>query len=155
MFKSLWQKVPPSLRFPLAGLLLIVTVGVLWLWGARVVNAGSRALFKGRNLIVTKQMQKELDDAHKYRDAAKQTIQELAAEKQKVAEALTNYENEKQKLKLAEQVLADKSKNTDAKLRAYDEALRAAPTVHVVGEPMSEQCARAAALGIALAICNP
>jgi hypothetical protein len=153
--KTLWLKIPPSLRWPVAGFAVIVVLLSLWAFGARAINGVSRAVFKGHNLIVTKEMQKDLDDAHKWRDAAKQTIEELAAEKQKVAEAMTNYESEKQKLNLAETILADKSKNTDAKLRAYDEAVRAAPTVHVPGESMDEQCARAKALGLDLAICQP
>jgi len=153
--KNLWLKIAAPWRWAIVLFLVVMLPLGLWYYGARAVNGISRAVFRGRNAVVTKEMQKDLDDAHKWRDAATQTIQELATAKQKLTEAKTNYESEKQKLSLAETVLADKSKNTDAKLKAYDEAVRSAPTVHVPGESIDALCERAKARGLELAICQP
>lgn len=134
-----------------AGLLLLL---VLFVWGARVVNWVSRKVFNGKNAVITKQVQQDLDDARKSKDAAGQLIQELAAKKGELAQKEQAYAEEKQKRELAESILADKSKNTDQKLKAYEDAVKRAPTVHVEPESNDEQCARAKELGIDLAICR-
>jgi predicted PilT family ATPase len=154
MIKDFIEKIPAGFRWPLAGFLVIVIVLGGWLYGARLTNAISRKIFRGKNAVITADVQKNLNDANGYKEVASKALQELADKKKELAQAETELANAKQKLQIAESVLADKSKTADAKLKAFNDALKQAPTVHVEPESLSEQCARAKSLDLDLEICK-
>jgi predicted PilT family ATPase len=154
MIKDFIEKIPAGFRLPLAGFLVIVIVLGGWLYGARLTNAISRKIFRGKNAVISKDVQKNLDDANGYKEVASKALQELADKKKELAQAETELANAKQELQLAKTVLADKSKTTDAKLIAFNDALKKTPPVHIQPESISEQCARAKALELDLDICK-
>lgn len=148
-----WRSLSPRAKTYVAvGLALFLLLSA-FTWGARGVNWVSSKVFRVGNLILTKDMQKDLDDAQKGKKAVAETLTQLAADKQALADSKEDYEEEKRKRLALEQILADRRKSVDEKLRAYDEAVKRAPTVHIDPEPLTEQCARAAELGLKLAIC--
>lgn len=139
---SLLGKIPPVAQIPLmvfAGLLLIALV---WLYGMRAWNGVGNFMYH-----------------HSVNDATReidQTKQQVASEKELANQAVAAYESSKlviaekeKQLEIAEKELADKRKNTDQKLAAYEAAVNSRPTVT---EPQSthEMCLRAKALGISV-----
>ena len=154
MIKDFIEKIPAAYRLPLAGFLVIVIVLGGWLYGARLTNAISRKIFRGKNAVISKDVQKNLDDANGYKEVAAKALQELADKKKELAQAETELANAKQKLEQAEAVLKDKSKTTDQKLIAFADIKKLPPTVHIQPESISEQCARAKALELDLDICK-
>lgn len=138
----LFEKIPHSLRIPvLAGLALTVIVLVLW-GGTRAWNGIGNRFHDWRVSVAQKEIQKFKDEAALSKELATKSIAAYEAEK-KIAE------EEKAKREIAEKVLADKTKNTDQRLAAYQAAINARPTVTGV-ESDAELCARARALGIAV-----
>lgn len=94
----------------------------------------------------TEQAHEEINKARGEAAAAKavaeEALKELALEKER-------YEVEKKKREIAEQILSDRSKNTDQKLAAYEAAINKQPTVSAPATSVDELCARARAAGIA------
>ncbi len=149
-----WTSLSPKIKTYLAvGLALFLLLSA-FTWGARGVNWVSSRVFRVGNLILTKDMQKDLDNAQKGKQAVAETLTQLAADKQELADSKEEYEEEKRKRQALEQILADRRKSVDEKLKAYDEVVKRAPTVHVDPESIEQQCTRAKELGIQLAICQ-
>lgn len=94
----------------------------------------------------TEAAHEEVDKARGEAAAAKavaeEALKELALEKGR-------YEVERKKREIAEQILSDRSKNTDQKLAAYEKAINQQPTVSAPATSVDELCARARAAGIA------
>lgn len=132
--------VPHSLRIPvLAGLALLLLV-VVWFYGVRAWNGVGNRFHEWRVSVAQKEIQKFKDEAAASKELATKSIAAYEAEK-KIAQ------EEKAKRELAEKVLADRTKNTDQKLAAYDAAMRERPTI--TGPQNTEElCQRAAALGL-------
>lgn len=152
--KSYIAAIPATWKLPLtAGLVLVLALGT-WLYGTRITNAVSRKIFNGKNAVITTDLQKEIDTANAAKEVATKALQELADKKVELAKAESELANEKQKRELAEAYLADKSKTTDAKIKAYQDALARAPVVRVVPESIADQCARAKALELELDACK-
>jgi hypothetical protein len=122
-----------------AGLALLLGL-VLWMYGAKAVNHLSGWWYKRGTDNANSEIEKEKQSAEPYKQVAADALKQLAEEKQRTAE-------ERGKRELAEKILADKSKTTNEKLRAYQDAIDRAPTV---SPPAStdELCARAQTLGI-------
>lgn len=149
-----WTNIPAAWKLPLVVGAVLIVLLVGWLYGARLTNAVSRKFFDGKNAVISADIQKSLDTAKAAQEVANQAIQELAAKKVELAKAESELANEKSKREAAEKIMADRTKNTDQKLKAYSDALAARPTVRVVPESVDEQCERAKALGLELEICR-
>jgi hypothetical protein len=140
--KAIWDKIPILWRIPaLLFLAVLVFVGTSYIWAGAWNSVGNWWYHHSEN-------------------KAKQEIQQLktevAAETKAANEAVAAYESskwqiaeEKKKRVLAESILADKTKNTDQKLAAYEAAVNAVPTV-TTGESDAELCQRARSLGISV-----
>jgi predicted acyl esterase len=122
------------------GVGLVVLLVVIWYFGGKAINH-LQGWFYDRG---TNQAHQQIDALQKEADASKAVAQDalnkLAEEKKVTAE-------ERRKRELAEQILADKSKTSNQKLKAYEDAVNRAPTV-TAPQSTDELCARAASLGL-------
>src|SRR6267378_894810 len=83
--KKLWLKIPAALRWPVAAFIVILIVLVLWQYGARITNGISRAIFRGKNSVITADLQKQLDDGKAAKEVANKAIADLADKKKELA----------------------------------------------------------------------
>lgn len=145
MIKTVWEKIPPLWRIPvLIGLGLLGFVLLSYVWAGAWNGVGNWWYHHSEN-------------------AGKKEITEIKAEivesKKVATEAVQAYEDSKQiiaderkKREAAEKNLADKTKNTDQKIAAYEAAVSNIPT-HTPPESDDELCQRARSLGLAVQ-CN-
>ena len=138
--KEQYNKIPKLwkiLGFCVLGVLIVL---LLWFYGTRAVNGVSSWWYSRGTNAAHEEINRAKAEAAQSKQIAAEALAALEQEK-KVTQA------EKQKRELAENLLADKSKTTDEKLRIYHEALASRPVVTPVGD-VDELCARAAALGV-------
>lgn len=140
MLKNLWNRVPVGWRIPLVVAAALVLILGTWMYGANLKNhLGNWWYARG-----TAQSHEEIDKLKA----------QVADEQKKANDAVAAFEAEKlvtaeerKKRELAENILEDKSKTANEKLRAY-EAIVNAPATHTGPQSTDELCARAKAHGI-------
>jgi len=131
-----WIKSHRLLVMITAVLLLVL---FLWFFVAGAINGVSSWWYSRGTQQQHEEIQKLTNEAAQAKQVAADALKALEQEKQ-VTEA------ERKKRELAEQLLNDRSKTTNEKLKIYQEAMDRAPTVTPIGD-VDDLCKRAAALG--------
>jgi len=131
--KEQFNRIPRTWQIIGCCVLGVAIILLLWFYGMRAVNGVSNWWYSRGTEAANKQIQQ-------YKDIANEALKELSAEKERTAA-------EKARREIAERVLSDKSKNTDEKLKAYEDALGRAPTVSAPADT-DALCERAKSLGI-------
>lgn len=132
--------VPPTLRIPVLAGLAILIIALVFVFGTKAWNGIGNRFHDVKVWIAQKEIKAAKDEAE---ESKKVTAASIAA----FQEAKKMAEEEKAKREIAEKVLADKTKNTDQKLAAYEKAISARPTV-TAPQSTDELCERARSLGI-------
>ena len=135
-----WFKARPLVSSIAVGFLILLVGLLLWFYGARAVNGISNWWYSRGTEAAHEEIDKLKVEASAAKAIAEEALRELALEKERGA-------IEKEKREIAEGILNDRRLTTDQKLKAYEEALRGAPTVSAPAS-VDELCARAAAAGI-------
>jgi hypothetical protein len=136
------NRIPPTWRIPVLVFAVLLIGALLFLYGAKAWNGIGSRFHDWRVSAAKTEIQSAKNEAAESKKVAEGAIAAFEAEKLVTAE-------ERKKRELAESILADKSKNTNQKLAAYEAALAARPTV-TGAESTDELCKRAAALGLSV-----
>lgn len=122
------------------GVALVIILSLGWFVGfSRVWNGIGNALFHRQINAKQAEVQKELDNAAKQKQALEQTLLELKQAKEDLARAKADRE-------LAEKLFYDQSKTSAEKVAEYKKALATAPIVtDTSGITGDDLCARATA----------
>lgn len=138
--KDTINRIPAAWKLPLIVGAVIVFLLVGWLYGTRITN-GIGSWWFARAVAKDKaEIQSLKDDAVKQKALVQDLVNAFEAQKLVTAE-------ETKKRESLEVILADKSKTTDQKLKAYNDVLAKSPTV-TPPESTDQLCARAKALGL-------
>lgn len=144
---KLWYWIPATYRLILAVAIALCVILIIWFYGMRLWNWADKTVYNWRISAA----QKELDKKDITIKASEQRFNNaekvLAAALGKLKQAEEETARKTHEHELALKFLADKSKNTDAKLKAYAEALQRPAPVSPVGST-DELCLRAKAFGI-------
>ena len=122
--------------------MLVVLVLSLTYYGATLRNRISSWWYERGTEQAHEEIEKAKGEAAQAKAVAEEALRELAAEKVVTAK-LTKEREEREK------ILADRTLNSDEKLRKYEETLSRTPTVSAPASSIDELCARARAAGIA------
>lgn len=146
-----WNSIPATYRLILAVAIALCVILIIWFYGMHLWNWADKTIYNWRISAA----QKELDKKDAQIQASEQRFNNaekvLAEALRKLKQAEEETARKTHEHELALSFLADKSKNTDAKLKAYYEALQRPSPVSPVGST-DELCLRAKAFGIS---CEP
>jgi biopolymer transport protein ExbB/TolQ len=137
-----WFRNHPMVITILMVLGVLIVVLLIFLYGVTLKNHLSSWWYSRGTEQAHEQIDKALNEAAANKQIAEEALKELVLEKERGAV-------ERAKRELAETILADRSKNTDAKIAAYNKALESAPTVTPPTTDVDALCTRARAAGIA------
>lgn len=135
-----WYKANALITIPLTvGLVLLLALGA-WYKGAQLSNAIGNWWYSRGTQSAHEDIDRLKGDAAAAKEVAAEALKELALEKER-------YKAEREKRELAEQLLLDRGKTTNEKLKLYEEAINKAPAISGPAS-VDDLCARARAAGI-------
>lgn len=131
------SKIPSPIKWIVGTGLVCLLFLVLWLWATKGVNGISNFFFWRQANAKLAKVNADLEDSKKKQAIIDQTLKDLAASEQRVAEA------EKARIE-AERIFKDATKTAKEKVAAYEAAMRDNP-VHTdpAGVTTDDLCARA------------
>lgn len=120
---------------------VLLVCGLLWLAGINIFNKIGSGWYKAKTYFAEKEIEQSKKEAAEAKAIAAQALKELAEEKQVTAA-------ERAKREIAEKILADKTLNSNEKLKKYEEAMAKPVAVNPVPDDLNALCERAKSLGI-------
>lgn len=138
-------RIPSIWRTAILASITLFLIVLLWFYGMKVWNGIGNWFYHHSENDAKAEINAIKSEAANESKLANEAIAAYEASKLQIAE-------EQKRREIAEKILAERGKTTDAKLQDYENAVRAVPN-HTGPESSAELCQRARALGLA-AVCD-